>query len=288
MDSFRFIIVPWLLVLQVAGALKPPDYSVLSRRIAKAHVAESAVYCVLLDTLLPRQRVNMHFAPPVSRALCDARDTGKPVVALGMNHRQGSVLRRGVEVNIESMSPYLASHGFFSSHSTTPMRGFTAFETTLVGGRRFELVDDPSRTWPPDEPVFTTTVRWLPSPSEEECPPKAIAIAEELQPMIDEWIGLVRSGKREREPQQLEKLLADLGPMPGTEDALYRAFWTAALINPVPALGVALEVRPMVLESNDALHTCEIVKYVLSDSIRRLKSMPPGPFEAEPPPRRRS
>ena len=106
--------------------------------------------------------------------------------------------------------------------------------------------------------------------------------------MIDEWIGLVRSGKREREPQQLEKLLSDLGPMPGTEDALYRAFWTAALINPVPALGVALEVRPMVLESNDALHTCEIVKYVLSDSIRRLKSMPPGPFEAEPPPRRRS
>ena len=42
----------------------------------------------------------------------------------------------------------------------------------------------------------------------------------------------------------------------GAED---RAFWVGALINPLPALGVAPEVRPSMLQSQDSLATIGIV-----------------------------
>lgn len=275
-----------LLPAAAASLAKPPDYKVLARRLAKASAStEGSASCLLLDTLLPRQRVELQFGPPISGALKAARD-GRTLVVLGMNHKTGQILKRGVEVRIESMSPYRASHGYFSSHSTSAFRGFTAFDTALVGGRRFELAEEPA-VWPPDTPVFDASIRWLPSPSEEESPPAAVVIAEQLGPLVDEWLGLVRSGQRERSEGQLDKLLADLGPMPDAEDALYRIFWIAALINPSPALGVALECRATLLESNDALYSCEMVRYVLRDSIKRLKKMPPGPFEVERPPHRR-
>ena len=60
-----------------------------------------------------------------------------------------------------------------------------------------------------------------------------------------------------------------------------------ALINPVPALGVALEVRPAVLEATDAISRVEAARGALIDSIARLRKQPPGPFEVEPPPNRR-
>ena len=41
----------------------------------------------------------------------------------------------------------------------------------------------------------------------------------------------------------LRGVRASLGPMPPADEANERALWVAALINPLPALGVALEVR---------------------------------------------
>ena len=40
----------------------------------------------------------------------------------------------------------------------------------------------------------------------------------------------------------------------------------------------------LVLEAPSALKRVEIVLEALTDSIERLTSMPPGPFECEPPP----
>jgi len=57
----------------------------------------------------------------------------------------------------------------------------------------------------------------------------------------------VREGGHERSPNQLEELFCDLGPMPPAEDCDDRAMWVAAMINPLPALGVAYEIRPAVL-----------------------------------------
>ena len=57
----------------------------------------------------------------------------------------------------------------------------------------------------------------------------------------------MRSTGRERSPGHLAGVLADLGPMPPAARPRDRATWVAALINPLPALGVSLEIRPAVL-----------------------------------------
>jgi hypothetical protein len=44
-----------------------------------------------------------------------------------------------------------------------------------------------------------------------------------------QWLKLVRSTKRERSPGQLERILADLGPLPEADQPSARALWIAGL-----------------------------------------------------------
>jgi len=268
----------------VVSLAKPPDYSVLNRRVANFGSDEALVQCLVLDSMVPRQRIQLPFGPPVSHVLKEVRDSGGVLAVIGMNRRTGAFLRCGVEGRIESMSPYRASHGFYSSHSTTPQRGFTALDTVLVGGRRFEVLESADTKWPPDRPVFPARVRWLP---EQSASAAAIIRSEQLEALAEEWTALVRKGNREREPLQITRVLCDLGPMPAAEDADDRALWVAALINPIPALGVSPECRPAVLEAEDPFERVEVVHRTIVDSIAQLKKRPPGPFEVEPPPTHR-
>lgn len=270
-----------------SGFAAKPDYNVLNRRIASNQLEEETVSCILLDTMVPRQRINYQFGPPISEGLQEAKEDGRCIGILGMNFKNGQILRRGVEARIESMSPYMKTDGYFSSHSISPfdapnMRGYTALDTTLVGGRRFELVKT-ACDWPPAEPIFLAKVRWL---EEGEASSAAVARAELLQGLAEEWVDLVRTTERERSEGQMTRLLTDLGPMPDAEDADERALWTSALINPLPALGVAPEVRAAVLEATETMTKVELVHDALVESIKQIKKRPKGPFEVEPPPPR--
>ena len=284
-----------IVTLVAAFPRKPPDFNILSRRIDAQKSEEGICRCLMLDTMVPRQRLNLQFGPPFTQYLREARDEGISVAVMGMDMRDGHFLRRGVEAQSKACHP-TPSDGFFSSHSTTPMRGYTALDTVLVGGRRFEILEliadkpgskyhkaPPAPTWPPTDPTFLARVRWLP---DEEGTAGAKLRAEDLPPLVEEWMELVRSGKRERSAGQIDAVLNDLGPMCEAESPDDLAFWCAGLINPIPALGVCKEIRPQVLEADDSLQRVEIVREALLDSLKRLDSMPPGPFEVEPPPRR--
>lgn len=91
--------------------------------------------------------------------------------------------------------------------------------------------------------------------------------------LAEEWKELVRSTGRERWPGQLESIIDELGPMPSALNA--RACYIAALINPLPALGVALEIRPAVITARSTSRRLSMAEDGLRDSIRRLKL--PGP-----------
>jgi hypothetical protein len=73
---------------------------------------------------------------------------------------------------------------------------------------------------------------------------------------------LVRDGGHEREPAQLEAVLEDLGPPP-SEDPLECALWVVALVNPLPALGVAKELRPAILAA-----ACSEVRACIGSHIK--------------------
>ena len=103
---WRAVALLWLL-LPRASALATPklDLSALSRRIASQQADEATVQCLLLDAMLPRQRVQLQFGPPVSSMLSEVRSEKGVLAVVGIDHRTGDVLRRGVEARIESMSP---------------------------------------------------------------------------------------------------------------------------------------------------------------------------------------
>lgn len=84
-----------------------------------------------------------------------------------------------------------------------------------------------------------------------------VASARALEPLVQEWVALVQRNRRERFEGQLPGILADLGPMPPPELPGRLAFWVAGLVNPLPALGVAYEIRPAALAAltvADRLH----------------------------------
>ena len=64
-------------------------------------------------------------------------------------------------------------------------------------------------------------------------------------------------------------------PMPPAEEPRNRALWVAALINPLPALGVSLEIRPAVLSAPTTAAALEAVMHGIKTSIAHLDGSEP-------------
>ena len=73
----------------------------------------------------------------------------------------------------------------------------------------------------------------------------------------------------------LERVLVDIGPMPAATRPHSFALWAAALVNPLPPLGVAPEVRPAVLRAQGALARLEVVRRAFERSIANLDGSRP-------------
>jgi hypothetical protein len=86
--------------------------------------------------------------------------------------------------------------------------------------------------------------------------------------LVDQWILLAKA--RERKPGQIDQLLQDLGSIPPVEEPSERAFWVGALINPIPAMGVALEIRPALLTAKTAEERTQVA---LDGILRSIKHM---------------
>ena len=108
---------------------------------------------------------------------------------------------------------------------------------------------------------------------------KCFKMAEDLEPLVDEWYGLVRLGEWERIPGQLELIKSHIGEMPPRHEPARRATWVASLINPIPALGVAYEIRPALLMARDTLTMLTVATEGIRLSIERLRQgkNPPKP-----------
>lgn len=102
----------------------------------------------------------------------------------------------------------------------------------------------------------------------EECE----VLSEALAPLVEEWKTLVRDGGFERREGQLELIASHIGPMPPAEEAARRAIWVASLINPIPALGVAYEIRPALLMARDTRGMLKVATDGITLSIENLQS----------------
>ena len=102
--------------------------------------------------------------------------------------------------------------------------------------------------------------------------------AEELVARADEWMRLVREGGHERAPRHLSRVLDELGPMPPPWCPSQRAFYVAALINPLPGLGVAPEIRPAILRARCGKDRLAVAREGVDRSIASLEALRRSPL----------
>mmetsp|Transcript_9375 Transcript_9375/g.22229 ORF Transcript_9375/g.22229 Transcript_9375/m.22229 type:complete len:579 (+) Transcript_9375:2049-3785(+) len=82
-----------------------------------------------------------------------------------------------------------------------------------------------------------------------------------------------RGRSYERTPGQLAAVMEQLGPIPPVGLPSDRAMWIAALINPLPGLGICDEIRPQMLQAPHALERAQILHMTLIRSIEKMEAM---------------
>lgn len=243
--------------------------------VPRSAIAGTPARLLVLTTLVPGQRLKVgadchqegiqigEGAPPSFWELCSLEKS--PLVAVG---REGlSLHARGVEVFAEPGGGALVATG-----RVAQVVDGGADEGSRWAGRAGRvkwlgsLGDDDALLSPGDVDERGAAIATQ---------AQLHAVSLELGELAAEWEELVRSTGRERFPGHLDSVLADLGAMPRAERPNARALWAAGLINPHPALGVALEVRPAVLTARSTARRLSMAKTGLEDSISRLRL--PGP-----------
>lgn len=226
----------------------------------------ASVRLLVLDTLVPGQRLRLDTEPPRSfEDFC--RNEQYPIVVVG---REGlSLHTRGVEVVLED-----SNISSTSGCNNTPV-------TLAATGRIAEIYDegiDEGSRWNGRK----GRVRWLTNLNEDDLAlsvdkeptevttENIMALCGTIGDLASEWEETVKVTGRERFPGHLRGIAHDLGcSIPDEPNA--RALWVAALINPLPALGVALEIRPAVLTARTTSRRLRVAQQGLRDSIDRMR-----------------
>lgn len=257
------------------------DMAALAARIEEVSNAPGPedVRLLVLDSMVPGQKLTLDAIPAaLVNMLKDAEEAKEPVIMVGRERLR--LHSHGVECEVH-LEEYTGDAAPWSNvadaGSSDDPGGQPAMSVTFTAGSLVEITQ-----CGPDEGS-----RWLgrvgkakrvalDSNAPEERPTETlIARCQELEERMIQWLKLVRSTKRERSPGQLERILADLGPLPEADQPSARALWIAGLINPLPALGVALEIRPAVLTAATADLRVGFALFGINDSIERLER--PGP-----------
>ena len=241
-----------------AGGL---DMSLLASRISALQQAPEPekVRLFNFDAMVPGQCLTFSVPASFVETLDRMEVDECPLVMVGRDRLR--LLNNGVECRVERLDRLPEGDAI----------------ATLIADRYCEVVEvgeDEGSRWL----GRSGSVRWLSldaSTPGEQPAPAVLSRAKALDVLVSEWMQLVKATGRERQPGQIEKILADLGPIPEPNRPTARALWIAGLINPLPALGVALEIRPACLTAETADIRLQVVEMGLKDSIERLKR--PGP-----------
>jgi Lon protease-like protein len=259
----------------------------LKERMEQVSKNDNIPPIVVLDSMLPRQVLNITIQNRLLIELVRTRwqeDTpsfGMVGRARVMTIDEGDTpsemtLTSGVEVELMG-PPRVTDDG-------------RSLQLSLKGGRRFRLqratVESAPQGWTQASVQFLNSTmddNAESSSSSSSSVPMSLARAMQMareftepnfslaenQSLVDMWLSLAR--QRERSPGQIDGILQDLGPMPSWEEPTECAMWVGALINPIPALGVALEIRPKLLLARTAEERTQIALDAIWNSIQHMQ-----------------
>lgn len=270
-----------------SSSISPVDLRVLQERMETIRAREASLdvlRILVLDASVPKQVLPLQFdGDNPARELNAGTRLGEDVELgdafgmLGQAPSNGQILPNGVEVVVTRLM--------------TKPSGETLVE--LTASRRFKIIgspfEDENRGGAPSARVVwidesegageqmvqdSTTTSDGETVDPSSCDDEAKALAMELPGLVDEWRALVVSRKRERQPDQLKLIMSHLGPMPSIDRPAELACWVAGLINPIPALGVAYEIRPALLISPTVGDMIRVSHRGISLSIENLRNSP--------------
>ncbi|CAB9526430.1 ATP-dependent protease La (LON) domain [Seminavis robusta] len=226
----------------------------LQSRMAQVEDSDSKLPIVVLDTMLPRQVLKIEVENDIFQALvkdCVERESlrfGMIGTATLANTGQSWPLQNGVEVEI--VDPPQVVDGQLPADGGNNK----ALRVKLQAGRRFRIDQKDLQTNPAG--WTEARVEWLNEETEEPEDPLSMARAIHVcvkitkRNLIDQWVELAKT--KEHFEGQIDQLLEDLGELPPVEEPSELAFWVGALVNPLPAMGVAMEIRPQLLMAKTA------------------------------------
>lgn len=255
------------------GAAEDAFMASLRNRVKEVEDRESKLPLVVLDSMLPRQVLKIKVKNELLTELVK-ECLQKEIPFFGMlglarlSTGEEVHLKHGVEVEIIGRPEFLGD----------------GVKLELKAGRRFTIegeVDNAGKGW------TEARVRFLDSGKQEEDEingedrlsiARAISKAQEFTSpnmrmpenlsLVDRWIQLAT--ENEREPGQISLLLEQIGDIPPPEEPSERALWIGALINPIPAMGVALEVRPQLLIAKKAEDRVQVALDAIYRSIKHM------------------
>lgn len=272
--------------------------SSLQSRLQQVEDNSTRLPLMILDTMLPRQILQIQIQHPTLKALMKHR-VNEETPTLGMlgmarlSTGQTVPLKTGVEVEIIQMEKATDSPPDNTSSRTGGEE--EGWDISLRAGRRFTIDGEVDKT---EEGWTEARVKFLDSSEEEETEissamkgpssPESIgdrlSVARAIQKckeftapnmnmsgslsLVDRWIELAK--ENERHPGQIDALLKQLGEIPPEHEPTERALWVGALINPLPSMGVAMEIRPALLVSKKAEERVQVALDGLLRSIRHM------------------
>lgn len=267
----------------------------------------SNVPILIMDAMLPKQKLTFQSNDPKFRRLVDycttttrnnEGDTSSSppppqLCMLGLNPYTGRPLCRGVTVSVtvDQMSTE-------SKNDNNQQKDNDPVTITVIGQERMEVQGEP---WLDEtESFYLADVEILEGRPEIATPiqvhsatgnkddgtktsvvsieQQAKGIQESCQQMpkkVTEWIQCVLQTRATTE-EGLKARMMELGPMPEVSNpsspggATDLALWVAALINPLPSLGVCLEIRPAMLSCSNDYERIILATQAIESSIDHM------------------
>jgi len=229
------------------------------RRLQTLKARHTTMPIMILDAMLPRQKLTFKSDDPKFHRLVQycLEEERHELCMIGLNPHTGRPISRGVTL---AVTP------------DTLQRDGTVLTWQAMAQHRVEVqgepwMDDTESFYLADVELMGTDQPASPQSLSDEQHLEVQRMSKALPKKLREWmVWVLQVGATDQAGMDMR--LADLGPIP--KDPTDRAFWAAALVNPIPALGVCLEIRPALLSCSNDLDRMILTTQAIQSSIDHL------------------
>jgi hypothetical protein len=213
---------------------------------------------MILDAMLPLQTLTFQSSDPKFNRLvtyCLKEVPDSEMGMLGMNPHTGQPLSFGVTLKLREENIKIETD---------------SITMTVTADRRMEVQGKP---WLDESESFYLADIEIVEDREESMSgdqrKEAERLSKTIPDSVKEWVQCVLKADA-TDAAGMKSRMADLGDMPDEHDMTELALWTAALINPLPSLGVCLEIRPAMLSCGNDYDRMVLVCQALQSSMDHL------------------